>query len=213
MKVLPSLPGLYWWKPMFELGGEGQQPLVTSRPCVTFGSVHRRSQSWPPQTQGSSSSVRRPRAGHPETSQLELRTAGSCCDAPVVAGEVDCTSQPGDAWPGARRVLETPPSVGACRSSLQGAGYSSQSWWIPCILNVYLLLRTSAYSLPTRDQYQAYTHLNVLDHPGDQVIKAARRFGRKTVLEITLRCNPRTGFFIEGHSWCQTHVEKKRTGL
>lgn len=120
MKVLPSLPGLYWWKPMFELGGEGQQPLVTSRPCVTFGSVHRRSQSWPPQTQGSSSSVRRPRAGHPETSQLELRTAGSCCDAPVVAGEVDCTSQPGDAWPGAPKGVGNPTQRGSLQEFSAG---------------------------------------------------------------------------------------------
>lgn len=165
----------------------------------------------PSQTKGSSSSVRRPQAGHPETSQPELRTVGSCWDAPVAAGEVDCTSQPGDAWPGARRVLETPPSAGACGSSLRGPVTPLRALWIPCILNVYLL-RISAYSLPTRDQYQAYAHLNVLDHPGDQVIKAARRFGQKTVLEITLHCNPRTSFFTEGHSWCQTHVEKKRTG-
>lgn len=150
--------------------------------------------------------------GHPETNQLECRTVGSCCDAPVAAGKVDCTSQlvmlgwgPGRCWK--PRPAWEPAGV-LCR----GPVTLLRALRISCILNVYLLLGTSAYSLPTRDQYQAYTHVNVLDHPGDQVIKAARRFGRKTVLEIMLRCNPRTSFFIEGHSWCQTHVEKKRTG-
>lgn len=30
--------------------------------------------------------------------------------------------------------------------------------------------------------------------------------------ELTLHCNPRTGFFTAGRSWYQTHVEKKGTG-
>lgn len=134
---------------------------------------------------------------------------GSRCDPVFAAGKVDSTSQPGNAWPGAWKVLETAPSMGACGSWPPWTGCSSLSSVDSCVFNMFTFFSDFSLYFAHRRPIRAYTYLTVLDHPGDQVIKA-RRFGRKAVLEITLHCNSRTGFFIEGHSWCQTHVEQKK---
>lgn len=135
---------------------------------------------------------------------------GSRYEATCVAGRVDSMSQPGNAWPGAWKLLQTPPSMRACGSSPAQTG-SLQSSLDSGIFRMFTFFLGLRLILCPPETNTKHTYLNVLDHPGDQVIKAARRFGRKAVLEITLHCNSRQGFFIEGHNWCQTYVEKKKT--
>lgn len=75
--------------------------------------------------------------GQPEISQLERCAVGSWCDATFGTGKVDSTNQPGNAWPGAWKALETPPSMGACGNSPPWTGYSSQSSVDSCVFKMF----------------------------------------------------------------------------
>lgn len=124
LKVLPSLPGIFWWKLMFELGGGGRRPAawLPAGPRVRVGSICPGVQAL-----GPPSSVTQLHAGPPEVSQLELGAGASWRVATFAAGRVDSASQPGNAWPGAWKVLETPPSMGARGSPPARTGYSQSS--------------------------------------------------------------------------------------
>lgn len=83
---------------------------------------------------------------------------GSWRDPVFAAGKVDSTNQAGNAWPGAWKVLETAPSMGAGGSSPPWTGNSfSEFCGFLCISNVYLLLGLQLVLCPPETNPSIYT--------------------------------------------------------
>jgi hypothetical protein len=94
-----------------------------------------------------------------EVSQL-CCAVGSGGTATFAADMADYMSQPGNAWPEAWKVLETPPSLGACGSSLTRMGYSLSSLH-SCIFEMFAFLSGLELVLcpPETNTKHTYTYI------------------------------------------------------